>query len=74
LVVHAELIKMEESTATLKTRGLVGEGAAVSGKLVLQRFNIGDRLPQRGDWDDYARNVMRRFFESLLRTDPSSQS
>jgi hypothetical protein len=45
----------------------VNENNAVSGKLVLELFNIGDRLPQRTAWDEYARQKMRRELDILLR-------
>lgn len=71
LVVHAELLELEESLATLKARGMVGDKAAVSGKLVLERFNVSDRLPQRAAWDDYARMKMRQHLEMLYRRNHS---
>jgi 3-hydroxyacyl-[acyl-carrier-protein] dehydratase len=71
LVVHAELLKWEKSLATLKARGMVGDGVAVSGKLVLERFNVSDRLPQRAAWDDYARMKMRQHLEMLYRRNHS---
>lgn len=72
LVVQADLIKIEESTATLNTRGFVGDASAVSGKLVLEKFNIAERLPQRVAWDEYSRRKMLRLFDSLLGAEPSS--
>jgi 3-hydroxyacyl-[acyl-carrier-protein] dehydratase len=71
LVVHAELLKMEESLATLKTMGMVKGEPAVSGKLVLERFNASDRLPQRAAWDDHARMKMRQHLEMLYRRNHS---
>lgn len=71
LVVHAELLKLEESLAVLKARGTVGNEAVVSGKLVLERFNVSDRLPQRAAWDDYARMKMRQHLEMLYRRNHS---
>jgi 3-hydroxyacyl-[acyl-carrier-protein] dehydratase len=65
LVVFAELIQLEESLATLKAKGTVGQTTAVSGELVLERFNASDRLPQRAAWDDYARLRMRQHLEML---------
>lgn len=72
LVVRSELVKLDGALATLKATGCVGEGTAVSGKLLLECFNIVDRYPQRAAWDDYSRNQMRRLFTSLHRPPPNS--
>lgn len=71
LVVHAELLKMDDSLATLKAKGVVAGEPAVSGKLVLERFNASDRLPQRAAWDDHARMKMRQHLEMLYRRNHS---
>jgi 3-hydroxyacyl-[acyl-carrier-protein] dehydratase len=70
LIVHSELLALDESTATMKASGVVGESTAVSGKLILERFNVADRFPQRAVWDDYARQHMRQLF-TLLYQPPS---
>lgn len=74
LVVCAELIRLEESLATLEARGTVGQCTAVSGKLVLERFNASDRLPQRAAWDDYARLKMRQHLEMLRHNSHAGSS
>src|SRR5687768_9274119 len=49
LVVTAEILKQDDETTTLKAQGTIEGNLAVSGRLVLERFNLADRLPPRGD-------------------------
>jgi 3-hydroxyacyl-[acyl-carrier-protein] dehydratase len=74
LVVCAELIQLEESLAKLKAKGTVGQNTAVTGELVLERFNASDRMPQRAAWDDYARSKMRQHLEMLRRNSHTGSS
>jgi 3-hydroxyacyl-[acyl-carrier-protein] dehydratase len=66
LVVTSELLKQDETTATLKTQGTVDGNPAVSGRLVLERYNVGDRFPIRGNCDPYIRRWMRNVFDRLM--------
>ncbi len=65
LEIHCELVTMQDALATLKAKGMIGQRKAVSGKLVLERFNISDRLPERANRDEYARLKMRQHLEML---------
>ena len=68
LDVHCELVKMQDSVSTLKAWGTVGQRKAVSGILVLERFNVSDRLPGRAARDEYVRLKMRQHWEMLQCT------
>lgn len=65
LAIHCDLVTMQDTLATLKARGMIGQRKAVSGKLVLERFNISDRLPDLANKDEYARLKMRQHLEML---------
>ena len=69
LVVTAEILKEDDSTTTLKTQGTIDGSLAVSGRLILERFNLADRLPPRGDTDPYLRNELRQVLNRLLPAD-----
>lgn len=66
LVVTAELLKQDESSATLKTQGTIGGNVAVSGRLVLEKFNLRDRFPVRANCDPYIRNSLLKLFQRLM--------
>ena len=66
LVVTAEILKQDDSTTTLKTQATIAGNVAVNGRLVLERFNLADRHPARGDTDPYLRNEMRQVLSRLL--------
>lgn len=67
LNIRAEMVKEDETLTSFKAQGWVGKNLAVSGGLVLERFNIGDREPQLRAWDALARSEMRRQFAQLYQ-------
>ncbi|WP_254508697.1 3-hydroxyacyl-ACP dehydratase FabZ family protein [Anatilimnocola floriformis] len=74
LVVTAELLKEDVTTATLKTSGTVDGNPAVSARLVLEKFNVGDRFPVRANCDPYIRMWMRGVFDRLMKAGLDSSS
>ena len=68
LLVTAEILKQDELTTTLKTQGTIEGNVAVAARLVLERFNIGDRIPTRANVDPYSRNRFREVFKELIKT------
>ena len=66
LVVTAEILKQDDSTTTLKTQATIEGRVAVTGRLVLERFNVADRHPSRAGTDPYLRNEMRQVLSRLL--------
>ena len=72
LVVQSKIVKEEEALVTLKAKGWLGDTIAVSGKLVLERFNVADRYPNREAWDAYACQRVRKDFNLLYRPTESS--
>lgn len=66
LLVTAEILKQDDSTTTLKCQGTIDGNVAVNGRLVLERFNLADRYPERGQTDPYLRDHHRQVLCRLL--------
>jgi len=66
LEVTAEILKQDEALTTLKTQGTIDGNMAVSGRLILERFNLADRHPSRANTDPYLRNELREVLHRLL--------
>jgi 3-hydroxyacyl-[acyl-carrier-protein] dehydratase len=66
LVVTAEILKQDGSLTTLKTQGTIDGNVAVNGRLVLDRFNLAERYPNRRNTDPYLRAEMRQVLKGLL--------
>src|SRR5436190_19656416 len=66
LVVSAEIFKQDSSLTTLKTQGLIDGNLAVNGRLVLERFNLAERHPERRNTDPYLRSELRGVLKNLL--------
>jgi 3-hydroxyacyl-[acyl-carrier-protein] dehydratase len=64
LTVTAEIVKQDGRETHLKAQGVVsskGDGKpAVSGRLVLERFNLADTRPELATTDDYLKSQMRQ--------------
>ena len=65
LQIEAEVVEWGDRQATFKARGLVGAGTAVSGRLVLERFSVAERYPDRAGWEHEARRRLRERFAGL---------
>lgn len=65
LIVTAELIKQDATTSTLKAQGEVNNNVAVSARLILERFHIGDKYPSRAEADPYCLEELYKEFEAL---------
>jgi len=64
LTLTAEIVKQDDHTTTLKTQGTVTKpGAepvpAVSARLILERYNMVDRLPARAATDSFLRRELK---------------
>ncbi len=68
LEVTVELAKQrEDGLTTLKTRGLIGETTALSGKLVVRQKRLADERSDRETTDARMRRMLRQQFELLYR-------
>ena len=61
----AEIKKQDETTTTLKAQGTVNGNLAVAGRLVVERFNLADRHPERELTDNYLRIKLQRQYAIL---------
>ncbi|MCE9527918.1 MAG: beta-hydroxyacyl-ACP dehydratase [Planctomycetales bacterium] len=64
--VTAEILKQDNVLTTLKAQGTVNGIVAVTGRLVLERFNLADRFPLRASTDPYTRNETRKVLAKLM--------
>lgn len=71
LTVHAEVLKSDGTLVTLKTRGEVDGVEAVSARLILDRFNLADRHPERTSSDPYMQHEFKVCFEQLYQPQES---
>jgi 3-hydroxyacyl-[acyl-carrier-protein] dehydratase len=74
MTVQADLLKQDERFSTLKTRGTVDGKVAVSGKLILERFNTGDANPEEKPLDAFLCRSMYEEFQQLCRREPSAEA
>jgi 3-hydroxyacyl-[acyl-carrier-protein] dehydratase len=65
MTVTAQIIKQNDSTTTLKAQGLVEGQVAVSARLILERYNLADRFPERAASGEFTRRRFRRRFAIL---------
>ncbi len=65
LTIKANILKQDETTTTLNATGEVDGNVAVSSKLLLERFNIKDRRPDRQSLDAYSIRKLRQQFALL---------
>jgi len=66
LTVTAELLKMDDDSATIKAFGGRNDTTAVSGRLVVAKSSMQKRDPQFASLDEYIRDSMRAELARLL--------
>ena len=62
LRVTAEVLKHNEKETQLKAQGTVDGEPAVSGRLILGRYNQGESHPARAALDEYTKRDLRKLF------------
>jgi 3-hydroxyacyl-[acyl-carrier-protein] dehydratase len=67
LTVTAEIHKFDDRDVELKTQGSVDGRPAVNGRLVLERYNLGDTRPTLADTDAYLRQLFKTRLALLYR-------
>lgn len=67
LHVSAEIVSQTDEETTVKARGIVDGRTTVSGRLVLERYNLADRAPSHAASDEIVRREMRDLFALLWR-------
>jgi 3-hydroxyacyl-[acyl-carrier-protein] dehydratase len=66
LAVDVSLIKKDERLATFKVEGRVGERSTLSGRLVLERYNLAERDAEQRAIDEQLKQYFRRAAVVLL--------
>jgi len=67
LTVAVSIIKREEPLVTLKVEGQIGDQPTLSGRIVLERYNLADRDATKAAIDDDLKQYFRRAAAVLLR-------
>jgi 3-hydroxyacyl-[acyl-carrier-protein] dehydratase len=60
------IIKKDDRLATMKVDGQIGERSTLSGRLVLERYNLADRNPDQQHIDEQLKQYFRRVQGILL--------
>jgi len=68
LEVTVSMLKKDDRLATFKIEGQVGDRQTLSGRLVLQRYNLADRDPAQRDIDEVIKQNFRRVQKLILPT------
>lgn len=71
LRIRVDLMKIADNTVSFKAKGTVDDKLAVSGRLVLERYNLSDQDPSAQSTDEYIRNRFKRDFQILFPGSPS---
>jgi 3-hydroxyacyl-[acyl-carrier-protein] dehydratase len=66
LTVTVSILKQDERQTTLKVEGQLGDRAALSGRVVLERYNLADRDPEKRAIDEQLKQYFRRAMKVLL--------
>jgi 3-hydroxyacyl-[acyl-carrier-protein] dehydratase len=66
LEVAVSMLKRDERLATFKVEGQMGGRAALSGRLVLQRYNLADSEPNKRETDEQLKQYFRRVQHVLM--------
>jgi 3-hydroxyacyl-[acyl-carrier-protein] dehydratase len=66
LEVTVSIIKKDQRLATIKVEGQAGSRATLSGRLVLERYNLADRNPEQQLIDQQLTQYFRRVQKLLL--------
>ena len=74
LHVTAEIMKQDPRETHLKAHGTVDGKLAVSGRLVLERFNLADEQPEQATTDEYLKQHLRDFLTTLYRPESETVS
>jgi 3-hydroxyacyl-[acyl-carrier-protein] dehydratase len=65
LTVTAQVLSQDETTTTVKASGTVGDRTSLTARLVLERYNMADRVPHGAALDARVRSEMRKLWAIL---------
>jgi len=70
LTVRAEVLSQDETTTKIKASGSVDDRTSLTARLVLERYNMADRVPHGAAIDARVRGELRRSWAVLYRSPP----
>lgn len=65
LTVRAEILSQDEQTTKLQVQGTVGETTVVSARLVMRRYNLAEKQPQKQPIDLQIIRNLRQLYDVL---------
>jgi 3-hydroxyacyl-[acyl-carrier-protein] dehydratase len=65
LTVTAQVLSQDEKTTTIKASGTVGDRTSLTARLVLERYNMADRVAHGAALDARVRSEMRKLWALL---------
>lgn len=69
LVIDVEMIKKDDRLATFKIAGRVDERTTLTGRLVLERYNLADENPEQDEIDQQLKERFQELKKVLLSSD-----
>lgn len=69
LSVSASVIEHAERETQLEVQALVADGMAVSGRLILDRYNLADQRPELAATDEYIKQSLKGLLSVLDRSE-----
>jgi len=72
LTVTAEVLSQDATTTKIKASGTVGDRTSLTARLVLERYNLADRVPHGAALDARVRSEMRKLWTLLQGPAPRS--
>jgi 3-hydroxyacyl-[acyl-carrier-protein] dehydratase len=74
LTIQVSVVKREERLATFKVDGQIGERTTLSGRLVLERYNLSDSDPTQRETDQQLQLYFRKAIKTLLPANAATPS
>ncbi|MEN0110839.1 MAG: 3-hydroxyacyl-ACP dehydratase FabZ family protein [Planctomycetota bacterium] len=72
LTVEVELLKRDDRLATFKATGRVDDRTSLTGKLILERYNLADDDPEQADVDAHVIRYLRQREPELMPTEATA--
>ncbi|MEX2171953.1 MAG: 3-hydroxyacyl-ACP dehydratase FabZ family protein [Pirellulales bacterium] len=72
LRMRVDQIAKDDRLATFKINGEVDGATAVSGRIILERYNLADSDPARAELDERVRNYLRKAMSTTVRCEAAA--
>ena len=74
LTVTAEITDEDERLTKIQASGSVGNETKVTGRLVIERFNLAEANPDHAGTDQYVKRELRKLFRLLYRVEDAKST